>query len=624
MSLTNLSFKFAVSLVVILCWVVPEVLGVFQNCTYPTFSFRPERSVRRYGKPTPFVTTRSAGIDKYALVDPFRQSGVYHEYLMLGSGYEDSVSATGVHQPEDDEYAHITKEDIQLVLFDQNDVHVGDTDPNLVVHNLKKEYFWAMTNATGMLPSLTVANTTFERTFRFTTVEGDRIAYHLSFPNIFRSSETVPPVDVLIEFPAKTRTLRTLKTMIDYQTVPLLRWKLTNADPVSWKDLNEQYEFSTALSFSKPCDEIVAENEDALGRGEAMSEVYLPCIYQQRMKRFPNPCIEDMFMVYTIRGKKPEPGKPETYTSVNHLLITIPMVYDALGHHGFYDLTEAYCPYHRTLEECGNPQDIVLTNEHLLILTDKGLTVSNRLTLSQANVSMPYSLKPFLKFTQIDPCSLLETQNCTHVGIATLIQHTVRKQRLFYTHVCHVFQQPLYEDLVMLVIEHVSQAPDKSRELDVFTVLYAVQPYNNWKMLFGRQFQYRTSEAMLPIKALTGIFYNHHRRHFDISLVLDDLGVERAVRFILPRLDDKNATGYQELSGLLGHGFLEFEFPPTFHMTHISVNPTPMDIFFLGNQVAEVRLLASISIHLIFIFSSTSTTCKVRIICVGFFKDLDC
>ncbi len=69
-----------------------------------------------------------------------------------------------------------------------------------------------------MLPSMTVSNTTFEKTFRFQTEENNRVAYKLAYPHLFRTKQTTPPLDVVIEFPAKTRMFQTLKTMIDYQT----------------------------------------------------------------------------------------------------------------------------------------------------------------------------------------------------------------------------------------------------------------------------------------------------------------------------------------------------------------------------------------------------------------------
>lgn len=69
-----------------------------------------------------------------------------------------------------------------------------------------------------MLPSMTVVNTTFEKTLRFHTNEGDKIAYHLAYPRIYETQFPLTPIDVLIEFPAKTRMFESLKTMIDYQT----------------------------------------------------------------------------------------------------------------------------------------------------------------------------------------------------------------------------------------------------------------------------------------------------------------------------------------------------------------------------------------------------------------------
>lgn len=75
----------------------------------------------------------------------------------------------------------------------------------------------------------------------------------------------------------------------------------------------------------------------------------------------------------------------------------------------------------------------------------------------------------------------------------------------------------------MLVYEHVSQAPDKSCERDVFTVMYASKPYNDWKILFYARYEYVTKEGPLPIKEIVGIWFNHHRRQFDLAVILTEV-----------------------------------------------------------------------------------------------------
>jgi hypothetical protein len=49
----------------------------------------------------------------------------------------------------------------------------------------------------------------------------------------------------------------------------------------------------------------------------------------------------------------------------------------------------------------------------------------------------------------------------------------------------------------------------------------------------------------------------------------------------------ERSTGYQELNGLMGQGFLEKRFPKDVDISEVVVSPVTMDVFFLGNQVRK-------------------------------------
>lgn len=134
----------------------------------------------------------------------------------------------------------------------------------------------------------------------------------------------------------------------------------------------------------------------------------------------------------------------DAFLSVTRLFITVPMIYEYWGVKGWLDLTEVYCPRPDLNEECGEPEDVALTNDHFLILTDRGLWVSNSLNESRTNVSLPYSMKPLAKWTPIDPCSQFDFFNCSEINAPVLIQQTFKRHRLFYTPICHLYQYPVY------------------------------------------------------------------------------------------------------------------------------------------------------------------------------------
>ncbi|CAL8116875.1 unnamed protein product [Orchesella dallaii] len=559
--------------------------GVWSGCRpQPTVPSLPNDTesyqILSVRKPTTFVTTFSVSTSPYLLVDEIRQSGLYHEYLLIGPGYRKLKSKLVF----DKSLLSMAEEEIILLLYEGDDIVSWKFEPDLVQQNLGKELLWAMMNSTGMLPALTIVNTTYQEVFHFHVDKGTAVSYNLPYP-LPRSRVMIPPYDVVIEFPGNSRQFRTLKTMIDYFSFGLLRWRYSTLEPIPMRSLFPDLgssgmawplEFSNPLNFSEDC---IDTTKTTYGNE-------LLCAYQKRIQRLENPCIKDMFIFYLIRGVRGTVAEPEKYRAVNRLYIIVPMVFNLLHHKGWYDLTPTYCAFPENYEECGDPKDVVLTNDHLLILTDKGLWVSASLNSSKENVSLPYRLKPLLKFTPIDACAKFSNFNCSEVGSSILSRQMIKRQRLFYTPVCHLFQYPYYDDVVMLVLEHLSQAPDLSEERDVFSVLYSAKPYNDWKILFHARHEFETRDGKMPIKEVIGVFFNHHRRHFDISLLLnDENGAERTLRFILPEPTEDGFLGYPELNGLLGNGHLEYEFPPTFHMTKVVVNPEPLDLFFLGNQV---------------------------------------
>ncbi|ODM94859.1 Cation channel sperm-associated protein subunit beta [Orchesella cincta] len=579
-------------------------LGIWTSCE-PQVTVPPPVSpggpgtydILRVGTPTTFLTTLSVSTSPYLLVDSVRQSALFHEYVLVGPGYRKGDPKLVY---EGSALAH-EEEEILLLLYEEDDITSWKFEPDIVQQNLGKELLWSMMNSSGMLPAMTVVNTTYKEIFKFHTDPGDTGFYNMPYP-LPRSLVTVPPFDVIIEFPGESREFRTLKTLIDYFSVGLLRWRYSIAPPVPMRSLFPDLasgmsvwplEFSDPLNFTEACTDT---DQTTFGND-------LLCAYQKRFKRLENPCIKDMFLFYLIRGVRGSISEPKKYSAVNKLYITVPMVFELLHHKGWYDLTPVYCPRPEDHEECGEPKDVMLTNDHLLILTDKGLWVSASLNSSRENASLPYILKPLLKFTPIDPCAKFSNFNCSEVGSSMLSRQLMKRQRLFYTPVCHLFQYPYYDDVVILAIDHISQSPDLKEERDVFSIIYSAKPYNDWKILFHARHEYETTEGMMPIKEVIGVFFNHHRRHFDICLLLNDVNQfktggnniifiiisewsrENDTVFILPEPTELDFLGYPELHGLLGNGHLEFEFPPSFHMTKLVVNPEPLDVFFLGNQI---------------------------------------
>lgn len=93
------------------------------------------------------MSTKSIGISPYSLLDPFRQSSLYHEYILIGPGIK-QYPQTGEHKDAEDldifEEAIEEEEEIQLVLYDEDALHAWHNDPNIVQQNLGKAYLWAM------------------------------------------------------------------------------------------------------------------------------------------------------------------------------------------------------------------------------------------------------------------------------------------------------------------------------------------------------------------------------------------------------------------------------------------------------------------------------------------------
>lgn len=94
--------------------------------------------------------------------------------------------------------------------------------PEIVEQNLGKEAFWAFINSTGALPSATITNTTYKFTKKFFALPNDgdhfETIYKMDYKRTFVTTETNPPYDMTLEIPANTRTFRTFRTQVDFQS----------------------------------------------------------------------------------------------------------------------------------------------------------------------------------------------------------------------------------------------------------------------------------------------------------------------------------------------------------------------------------------------------------------------
>jgi hypothetical protein len=72
-------------------------------------------------------------------------------------------------------------------------------------------------SSTGVLPSVTVTNTTYRATLNFHATNS-RVKFESAYPQTFFSRETTPPYDVILEVPSDTGTFRIVKTAVNFQT----------------------------------------------------------------------------------------------------------------------------------------------------------------------------------------------------------------------------------------------------------------------------------------------------------------------------------------------------------------------------------------------------------------------
>lgn len=85
------------------------------------------------------------------------------------------------------------------------------------------------------------------------------------------------------------------------------------------------------------------------------------------------------------------------------------------------------------------------------------------------------------------------------------------------------------DDYLILVTERTRTMEGQTEELKDFTVMFAKRPYNSWSILFSGvgSFVIYDDDSQegsdvhthnQRIKDIIGIFFNHHVRHFDITM----------------------------------------------------------------------------------------------------------
>jgi hypothetical protein len=79
--------------------------------------------------------------------------------------------------------------------------------------------------------------------------------------------------------------------------------------------------------------------------------------------------------------------------------------------------------------ECGFVEQILITNDHFVALTDKGVYVSASLNTSESNVGAEYEEKPLLSYRLLDPCANFEA----YISCFKVRKNKINKlgQRLF-------------------------------------------------------------------------------------------------------------------------------------------------------------------------------------------------
>ncbi len=84
--------------------------------------------------------------------------------------------------------------------------------------------------------------------------------------------------------------------------------------------------------------------------------------------------------------------------------------------------------------ECGYPEQLVLTNEHLIALTDKGLYISSSMIRSDKNIEADFDEKPLLSYELRDPCEKFDRFiSCFKVNfIKTMSQWFCRHIMLYF------------------------------------------------------------------------------------------------------------------------------------------------------------------------------------------------
>ncbi|CAL8118569.1 unnamed protein product [Orchesella dallaii] len=501
----------------------------------PTAPIDRPQTVFDFGEPVMFVASESQKYDPYSLVDQHRTSAVLQEYLMIGYKPEIWNNKTiGVF------------ENLTLVIFDEVD-NIDDSavqEPDLVHQNLEKELYWKYINSSGVFPLMTVTNTTMVQVSEFTTAPHDNISLHAVYKAKDYSFEPVLPLDATFELPGNTRVLRKSKSIIEFQSFSLWRWKLSDK-VATWE-------------------EILAKT-DADIPAPSLPSTSTPT---NLMERIDNPCTKDLCDSRRLQ-----------------LCVT----------KQFLGATE-------TVEL------LTLTNDHFVVMTDHDLWISESTNVSAIeNMAKKMTERPTLSYKKASPCSKLKDNiNCFDHSATPKTSH-----KLFYNPVCYLYQFPHNDDFLIFVVDGTNDTTAANGDYPRghgFTIVYAADPYTEWKVLFANVNYYNKlkSKKRFHVKDIVGIFFNHHLRHFDLTLKLEEIGPANPIatftRIALPHLLD-SVDGYghiveedvdilnpgnqilKELSIMDSNGFVNFDFPPSFQMTSVVLNVDTNDVFFLGNQL---------------------------------------
>ncbi|CAG7716125.1 unnamed protein product [Allacma fusca] len=534
----------------------PLLASQFCGCHYLT------------GKPTVFITSNDTEPDyqPHQLIYDGSRFFKLSEYVLFGI---DDVSRFFIVYVGVKDIIHMTAA-----------LTVGDVRNATITQNLMKELFFAHYNASGVFPQMIVSNTTTTQILTFKADEdikkGPGICYIVDYPKAFETLEMAPPYDLLVEVPGYSNSITAKRTLIDVQSFTFLRFQMTADALVTYPEIVNHAE---ALFPSIMADYSLTWS-----------------MWESSIKMIHNPCIQDFFLLYMKVGRDGETTLKEGPSPI-YTYVQIP-AYFTEGNDGCWNnITSIYCPNPDYEEECGEPEDLILTNRHFLVLSSKGLFVSSDLTESKFKLSDRYLSAPLARYDIVDPCK--DITECFQTLSNPMEENLVYRRMLRYTPFCDTQQYPNNADIVIFILEHTDQAAYRNRRegfngtgpVKTYTITFAGRPYVKWSPLFIKQEFFEDRY----IEDITGIFFNPHFFRFDITMKLSppvDTSKDthgKYVRFVLPlpSMEPYISHGYPYLNGTWGtkQGFIVQNFSEAFQINGIAVNPGNMDIIIYGSEI---------------------------------------